>query len=42
VTNIQTDEIYTGNTPLCQGQAISSMEPATRELVEKIYETCFK
>ena len=36
-SNVPIDEISTGNTPLCQEQAISSMEPATRELVEKIY-----
>ena len=36
-TIVLTDGTSTGNTPLCQEQAISSMEPATRELVEKIY-----
>jgi len=41
-TNVPIDEISTGNTPLCQKQAISSIEPATRELVEKNYQIDFK
>jgi len=35
-TNVPINGTSTGNTPLCQEQAITSMEPATRELVEKI------
>jgi len=42
VSNVRADELSTGNAPPCQEQAISSMEPATRELVGKIYQTRFK
>ena len=41
VSNVRADGLSTGNAPLCQEKAISSMEPATRELVKAIYQTRF-
>ena len=40
--NFQTNGIFTGNTLLHQEKALDGMEPVTRELVKKIYQTQMK